>query len=159
MSKKIKLFATDCDGCLTDGGMYYDELGNEMKKFNSKDGMGFALLRENNILTAIITGEETNIVSRRAEKLKIDELHQGVKKKIDVLNELLEKYDITYEEVAYVGDDINDIEVINKCGISFAPNDAIDEILNLVNVVLKKRGGQGAIREAIDYIIRYNNMK
>ena len=159
MSKKIKLFATDCDGCLTDGGMYYDELGNEMKKFNSKDGMGFQILRKNNILTAIITGENTNIVSRRAEKLKIDELHQGASKKIEVLKELLEKYDITYQEVAYVGDDINDLEIIDRCGISFAPNDAVDEVLNSVNIVLQRKGGQGAIREAIDYIIKYNDVK
>ena len=114
MKKNIKLFLTDCDGCLTDGGMYYDELGNEWKKFNAKDGMGFKILRQNNILTGIITGENTHIVERRAEKLKLDELYQGVTNKSEILDKLVEKYNLSYEEVAYVGDDINDIAVIEK---------------------------------------------
>lgn len=112
--KKIKLFITDCDGCLTDGGMYYDELGNEWKKFNAKDGMGFKILRQNNILTGIITGENTHIVERRAEKLKLDELYQGVTNKSEILDKMVEKYNLSYEEVAYVGDDINDIAVLEK---------------------------------------------
>ena len=114
MKKNIKLFLTDCDGCLTDGGMYYDELGNEWKKFNAKDGMGFKILRQNNILTGIITGEDTRIVERRAEKLKLDELYQGVTNKSEILDKLVEKYNLSYEEVAYVGDDINDIAVLEK---------------------------------------------
>ena len=114
MKKKIKLFITDCDGCLTDGGMYYDELGNEWKKFNAKDGMGFKILRQNNILTGIITGENTHIVERRAEKLKLDELYQGVTNKREILDKMVEKYNLSYEEVAYVGDDINDIAVLEK---------------------------------------------
>ncbi len=114
MKKKIKLFITDCDGCLTDGGMYYDELGNEWKKFNAKDGMGFKILRQNNILTGIITGENTHIVERRAEKLKLDELYQGVTNKSEILDKMVEKYNLSYEEVAYVGDDINDIAVLEK---------------------------------------------
>ncbi len=114
MKKNIKLFLTDCDGCLTDGGMYYDELGNEWKKFNAKDGMGFKILRQNNILTGIITGENTHIVERRAEKLKLDELYQGVTNKSEILDKLVEKYNLSYEEVAYVGDDINDIAVLEK---------------------------------------------
>lgn len=114
MKKNIKLFITDCDGCLTDGGMYYDELGNEWKKFNAKDGMGFKILRQNNILTGIITGENTHIVERRAEKLKLDELYQGVTNKSEILDKMVEKYNLSYEEVAYVGDDINDIAVLEK---------------------------------------------
>ena len=114
MKKNIKLFLTDCDGCLTDGGMYYDELGNEWKKFNAKDGMGFKILRQNNILTGIITGENTHIVERRAEKLKLDELYQGVTNKSEILDKMVEKYNLSYEEVAYVGDDINDIAVLEK---------------------------------------------
>ena len=114
MKKNIKLFLTDCDGCLTDGGMYYDELGNEWKKFIAKDGMGFKILRQYNILTGIITGENTHIVERRAEKLKLDELYQGVTNKSEILDKLVEKYNLSYEEVAYVGDDINDIAVLEK---------------------------------------------
>lgn len=155
--KKIKLFATDCDGCLTDGGMYYDELGNEWKKFNARDGMGFSLLRTNNIITAIITSENTNIVTRRAKKLKIDELHQGVTKKIDVIEELRKKYNLDYEEIAYVGDDINDIEVIKNVGLSFTPANGMDAVKKQVKIVLSNNGGDGAIREAINYIIESYN--
>lgn len=158
MKRNIKLFVTDCDGCLTDGGMYYDELGNEFKKFNAKDGMGFEILRNNGILTSIITGEKTKIVERRAHKLKIDELYQGVKNKLEVLSIILKKNNIEFEEVAYVGDDINDIEAIKKCGLSFAPNDAIEQVKENVTIILQKAGGQGAIREAVEYIINiYNN--
>lgn len=158
MSEKIKLFITDCDGCLTDGGMYYDELGNEWKKFNAKDGMAFEILRKNNILTGIITGENTNIVERRAKKLKVDELHQGVKRKIEVLQEILKKYNLTFDEVAYVGDDINDIEIIEKCRLSFSPNNAMESVKQKAKVVLEKNGGDGAVREAVEYIVNtYNN--
>lgn len=158
MKKKIKMFITDCDGCLTDGGMYYDELGNEWKKFNAKDGMGFKILRQNNILTGIITGENTHIVERRAAKLKLDELHQGVTNKLEVLDSIIKKRNLSYEEVAYVGDDINDIEVIEKVGLSFTPNDGMESVKKKVSVVLEKNGGQGAVREAVEYIVnQYNN--
>lgn len=149
----IKIFITDCDGCLTDGGMYYDEQGNELKKFNAKDGMGFQLLREQNILTGIITGEITSIVERRAEKLKVDELHQGVFNKMKVLTDILTKRDLSLAEVAYVGDDVNDLEIIAHCGISFAPKDAIDKVTSSVDIVLNRTGGNGAVREAIDYVL------
>ena len=157
MKSKIKIFITDCDGCLTDGGMYYDQMGNELKKFNSKDGKGFELLRNNNILTGIITGENTKIVENRAKKIKIEELHQGATNKLEVLKEILERRNLKFEEVAYVGDDVNDLEMIKNCGITFAPNDAVDDVLNSVDVVLKKNGGQGAVREAIDYVIKLNS--
>ena len=157
MKTKIKLFITDCDGCLTDGGMYYDQTGNELKKFNAKDGKGFELLRKNNILTGIITGEDTKIVENRAKKIKADELHQGAKNKLEVLEEILERRNLTFDEVAYVGDDINDLDIINNCKMSFAPHDAVEEVLNSVNIILKRNGGQGAVREAADYVIKFNN--
>lgn len=157
MKSKIKIFITDCDGCLTDGAMYYDQMGNELKKFNAKDGKGFELLRNNNILTGIITGEDTKIVENRAKKIKIEELHQGATNKLEVLKEILERRNLKFEEVAYVGDDVNDLEMIKNCGITFAPRDAIDDVLNSVDVVLKKNGGQGAVREAIDYVIKLNS--
>lgn len=100
--KNIKLFLTDCDGCLTDGGMYYTESGDEFKKFNTLDGMGFQLLREQGILTGIITGEETKIVERRAAKLKMDFLRQGVKDKLSVVREICDQNHIELSEVAYV---------------------------------------------------------
>lgn len=151
--KKIKMFLTDCDGCLTDGGMYYSENGDELKKFNTKDGMGFSLLRQQGIITGIITGEDTMLVTRRAKKLKIDELYQGVKDKLFVVKQLAEKYEISLEEIAYVGDDINDIEVLENVGFPCTVNNADERIKGRVKYVSSHNGGDGAIREIIEKIL------
>lgn len=149
----VKMFLTDCDGCLTDGGMYYSEDGDELKKFNTKDGMGFALLKEHGIITGIITGEKTNIVERRAQKLQIDEVHQGVKSKLDIIEQLAAKYHVTLDEIAYVGDDINDIGVLGKVGFPCTVNNALEDIKKKVKYVSKRNGGEGAVREIIDIIL------
>ena len=149
----VKMFLTDCDGCLTDGGMYYSEDGSELKKFNTKDGMGFALLKEHGIITGIITGEKTSIVERRAQKLQIDEVHQGVKSKLDVVEQLAEKYHVTLDKVAYVGDDINDIKVLEKVGFPCTVNNASEDIKGKVKYVSMRNGGEGAVREIIDMIL------
>ena len=154
MSKKnIKLFLTDCDGCLTDGGMYYTESGDEMKKFNTLDGMGFQLLRENNILTGIITGENTKIVERRASKLKVNFIRQGVQDKLSVVQELCRKNNINIENVVYVGDDINDYEVIKSVGYGCCVNNAVEKIKMISQYISRKNGGDGAVREIIDWIL------
>lgn len=153
-NKPIKLFATDCDGCLTDGGMYYTETGDELKKFNTLDGMGFGLLREKGIKTAIITGENTQIVKRRADKLKIDTLHMGVGDKLKVLKEIAEKMNITLDEIAYMGDDINDVEVMKNVGLSFSVPNATAKAREAAKVVVSVKGGDGAVREAIEYILK-----
>lgn len=150
--QKIKMLITDCDGCLTDGGMYYSELGDEVKKFNTKDGMGFSLIREKGILTGIITGESNKIVENRAKKLKIDELHIGISDKYEVIKTICKKYSISIENIAYIGDDINDIEVLKKVGYSACPNDAINEVKEIVNYCSNKNGGQGVIRDVINNI-------
>jgi N-acylneuraminate cytidylyltransferase len=150
---EIKLFATDCDGVLTDAGMYYSESGDELKKFNTRDGMGFGLLRNSNIITAIITSEEIELVKRRAKKLKIDEVCTGVANKVEVMDKLVEKHKIDYSNVLYIGDDLNDIELLDKVGFSCAVADANEKVKEKVNYVTKKRGGQGAVREVIDLII------
>ena len=116
--KKIKLFLTDCDGVLTDGGMYYFESGNEAKKFNTRDGMAFKLLREKNIKIGMITGEDTKIVLNRGNKLKMNYIFLGVNKKLEVVDKIVNELGIKYENVLYVGDDINDLEVIKKVGFS-----------------------------------------
>lgn len=152
----LKMFLTDCDGCLTDGGMYYSEDGNELKKFNTRDGMGFALLKERGIITGIVTGEKTNIAERRAQKLQIDEIHQGVKNKLDVIVCLAEKYHVALDEIAYVGDDINDIEVLEKVGFPCTVNDASEDIKGKAKYVSKRNGGEGAVREIIDMILARN---
>lgn len=152
-NKKIKLFAMDVDGVLTDGGMYYSKEGEVLKKFNTKDGMGIELLRKNNIIPVIITKEDSKIVLRRAEKLKIKEVYIGIKDKLNIIEKLKEKYNLEFENITYIGDDINDLPVLKKVGVSFAPKDATSKIKQNVNHVTFKKGGEGALREAIDYII------
>jgi len=152
--KKIKLFITDCDGVLTDGGMYYSENGDELKKFNTKDGMGLSLLKKLGIRLAIITGEDVQIVRNRANKMRIDDVFCGIKNKLEVLNILLEKYNLTYEEVSYVGDDINDLEVMKRVGVAFSVNDAMDQVKEVADYVTKKNGGNGAIREICELFLK-----
>lgn len=146
----IKIFLTDSDGCLTDGGMYYTENGDELKKFNTKDGMGFRLLREKGIITGIVTGENVEMVRRRAEKLKMDEVHCGIGDKISVVKEICRKYDCTLDNVAYVGDDINDVEVLKSVGMGFSVADAVEAAKAAACYVTKRKGGDGALREVID---------
>lgn len=151
--KNIRLFLTDCDGCLTDGGMYYTESGDEFKKFNTLDGMGFQLLREQGILTGIITGENTKIVERRAQKLKVDFLRQGVKDKLSAIREICAEHNINLSEIAYVGDDINDYEVIKAVGYGCSVNNAIEKVKKEAKYISQKNGGSGAVREIIDWIL------
>ena len=155
-NKNIKLFLCDVDGTLTDAGMYYDQNGNELKKFNTHDGKGFEFLRKENIKTGIITSENTNIVKRRAEKLKVDFLFQGIehKGKLDIAIEICKEEGITLSEVAYIGDDVNCKELLSNVGIAACPENAVDEIKDIPNIIkLKKKGGDGAVREFINIII------
>lgn len=147
----IKLFVSDIDGVLTDGGMYYTEDGNEMKKFNTKDGVAFSMLRENNVKTAIITGENTSIVSNRAKKMQVDYLFQGVTDKITVLKGLCSELGISLDEVAYIGDDIGDIDCLYAVGIAACPADAISLVKEISNIIiLKNIGGNGCVREFVN---------
>lgn len=149
-----KLVITDIDGVWTDGGMYYDQTGNEWKKFNTSDSAGILFCKKLNIKTAIITGEETEIVKRRADKLKMDYLFQGVKQKLQVAEELTKELGIEFKEVAYIGDDINDIELLKAVGFSACPSNAPDYIQNIVHYVTKLRGGEGAYREFVEYMVK-----
>lgn len=152
-SQKIKLFVMDCDGVLTDNGMYYSSTGEELKKFSTLDGMGVQLLRENGIKTAIITSEDINVVKKRAEKIKIDEVFLGCKNKLDVLKHLLEKENLSFDQVAYIGDDINDVDCIKKCGIGFSVPNATEKAKQAADVITTRKGGDGAVREAIELIL------
>jgi len=149
----IRLFATDVDGVLTDGGMYYGESGEEMKKFNSRDGMGIKLLQEKGLITAIITMEQTKLVARRAEKLGIPEIHQGIRDKLAMLQKLVSKYGMTLNEAAYMGDDINDLAALEAAGFSGAPADCADIVHPSVHYVCRHKGGEGAVREVVDLIL------
>ncbi len=148
-----KLVLTDIDGVWTDGGMYYDQTGNEWKKFHTYDSAGVLLCHQHNIPVGIITGEETEIVKRRAEKLKIDFLFQGVANKLEIALILCKKLNISINEVAYIGDDNNDIELLKAVGISSAPISAHDNIKKIVNIVTKKAGGEGAFRVFVEEIL------
>lgn len=145
--KKIKMLITDVDGVMTDCGMYYSQKNDELKKFNTRDGMGVQLLQENGIKVAIITKEDTQIVKQRAKKLKIDELYQGIDDKLRILEEIKDKYSLDYTEIAYIGDDINDVPVLEKVGLSFCPNDAVDDVKNICKIIAKEKGGNGVLRE------------
>jgi len=151
--KNIKLFLTDVDGVLTDAGMYYSEKGDELKKFNTRDGKGLELLRKQGINIGIITSEETQIVADRARKLQVTILYQGVKNKGALLTKILSDLDLAESEVAYIGDDINDLSIINRVGFSAAPHDAIEKIKSKVDYLCKKEGGKGCVREFIELII------
>lgn len=152
---EIKMFLTDCDGCLTDGGMYYSENGDELKKFNALDGMGFQILKEKGILTGIITGEKRELNRRRVRKLKLDIYEEGIVDKLGKVKILCEKYGIDLQNVAYVGDDINDLELIKASGFGCSVANGIQEVKDAAVYVTQKKGGQGAVREAIDVIVNY----
>lgn len=151
---KIKLFVTDVDGTLTDGCMYYAENGLELKKFNFKDGMGFKLLRDLGIKTAIITSENTPIVKKRADKLKVDYLSMGSWAKLEFVKKICDELNISLNEVAYIGDDINDIELLNSVGYKACPKDAVKKVKSINGImVLDNIGGNGAVREFIELLI------
>ncbi|HII95030.1 MAG TPA: HAD hydrolase family protein [Candidatus Methanofastidiosum sp.] len=151
---KIKLVLTDIDGVWTDGGMYYDQHGNEFKKFHTYDSAGVLLCHQMGIPVGIITGEETNIVSRRATKLKVDFLFQGVQDKLSVAKDLCIQLNISLSEVAYIGDDRNDLQLLSEVGISGAPRNAHTSVLDKVDVVTEKMGGMGAFREFVEIILQ-----
>ena len=151
---QICLFATDVDGVLTDAGMYYAESGDEWKKFNTRDGMGIKLLQRAGIITAIVTQERTKLVARRAEKLAIPELHQGVMDKLSCLREMAARHGLTLSQVAYIGDDVNDLEALKAVGFSASPADGMPQIAAVVDYVCQKKGGEGAVREIVEMILK-----
>lgn len=157
---KIKLFLSDVDGTLTDAGMYYGENGEEFKKFNTHDGKAFELLRKAGIKTGIITSENTKIVENRAKKMKIDYLYQGLehKGKLVIAQEICAKENITLEEVAYIGDDINCKELLQSVGMFACPANALKEIKDIPNIIqLSHKGGDGAVREFVAFILEDTN--
>lgn len=155
-SQKIKLFLSDVDGTLTDAGMYYGNNGEEFKKFNTHDGKGFERLRKAGVKTGLITSEKTQIVENRAKKLKVDYLYQGVEHggKLEVAMNICKKENIDLQEVAYIGDDINCLELLQQVGMAACPANARREIKELYSIIkLNSNGGNGAVREFIDLLI------
>ncbi len=152
--KKIKLVITDVDGVLTDGGMYYSKDGEFLKKFNTRDAMGMELLLDLGIKTIMLTRENSNIVKARAKKIKVSELYSGIlNKKTLLLKKILKKYNVKLDQVAYIGDDLNDLEIMKSVGFSVTPSNGIDQIKKISNYVCKLNGGDGVFRELADIII------
>ena len=148
-----KLILTDIDGVWTDGGMYYDATNVELKKFNTYDSAGVLFAHNLHIPVGIITGENTQIVQRRADKLKVDYCYLGVKDKLSVVKNLCKELSITLAQVAYIGDDLNDMDVLSKVGFAGVPVSAPEYVKQLANVPLSKKGGEGVFREFVEMII------
>ncbi len=155
---RIRLVVTDVDGVLTDTGVFYSDKAEEFKRFSVRDGMGVQRLRElAGIPTAIVTGEYSLAVKRRAEKLNIDEVFLRVLDKEDVLNRLAVKLGLSLDEIAYIGDDVNDLTAIQAVGVSACPADAMDQVRAVVTMICGTRGGYGAFREFADWILASRN--
>jgi len=154
--EKIKIVLTDNDGVLTDTGVYYSAKGEELKRFSIRDGMGVERLRKYaGVETIIITGEESGSVRTRAEKLRIKEYYLGVKKKEDLLPEIMRKNNVTIEEITFIGDDSNDFELMKLVGFKATPSDGMSFIKELADYVCENKGGNGAFREVAELIIAF----
>jgi len=151
----IKFLVLDVDGVMTDGGMYYTESGDQFKKFNTKDGMAIKIAQKNGLKIGFLSsGTTKHIIQNRAKTLGVEFVHVGTEPKIDILQKWCSELGITTKNVAYVGDDINDLEVLDVVGFSGCPADAIEEVKTKVNVILERKGGDACIREFYDRHLR-----
>ena len=151
--KKIRLIISDVDGVLTDGGMYYSSKGDVLKKFHARDGMAVSILKKNTIPTVIITKERNQIVKKWSSKMNIDKLFDGVKNKEEIVSKLCKSYGLSENNIAYIGDDVNDLEILKKTGFTATPKDGNLEVKKIVDYICKNRGGEGVLREICDLII------
>ena len=156
--KKIRLVITDVDGVLTDGGIFYSKNGEFLKKFNTRDSMGMELLLNCGIKTVMLTRENSEIVKKRAKKIKIAELYSNVADKKSILPKILKNYNVRIDEIAYIGDDINDLEIMRSIGFAATPNDGNIEVKKISNYICKMKGGEGAFREIADLILGFNKL-
>lgn len=152
--KKIKLVLTDVDGVLTDGGMYYSETGEFMKKFNTRDSMGMELLLNHEIKTIFVTRENSKIVKKRVKKIRIVDLYSGILDKKFLLSKILNKYNVQSDEIAYIGDDVNDIDIMKSVGFSATPLDGNYQVKKISDYVCNLKGGECAFREFADMILK-----
>lgn len=158
-ASKIKLMAFDVDGVMTDGSVTYDENGVEYKTFNVKDGHGLVRVQNAGFITAIITARNNGTVSCRAKNLGITELYQGQKYKLPALEEIMSKYNLSFEQVAYMGDDLPDICILEKVGLACCPADAVDEVKAICDFISSYNGGRGAVRELTDLVLDAQGIK
>ena len=153
--KKIRLIGTDIDGVWTDGTMYYSPNGDFMKAFSTYDGMAVQIIKDAGFDIVIMTGENSEMVKKRAEKLNIDKVYLGEKEKLKRLKYICSRFEYELDEVAYIGDDINDFEIMPKVGFSWTPNDGIKKIKDISDYVCTAKGGHGAFREVSDLILKF----
>jgi len=156
--KLPKLILTDIDGVWTDGGMYYDGTNVELKKFHTYDSAGILFAHALNIPVGIITGEDTPIVQRRADKLKVDYCFLGIKDKYALVKDIAKRLNITLNDIAYIGDDINDLKVLQNVGYRGVPSSAPPYIKKIANTNLQKKGGEGVFREFVETLIGEENI-
>lgn len=152
-AKRVKVIIADVDGVLTDGGIIYDNGGNEYKKFNVKDGQIIAHLKRSGILVGAVTGRLSDVVKYRCDELKLDFHYHGVKDKLEIYSRIKEEFKLENEEIAFIGDDIIDLPLLKLCGLSAAPDDALDYVKTAVDLVTSRRGGEGAFRELADFVL------
>jgi YrbI family 3-deoxy-D-manno-octulosonate 8-phosphate phosphatase len=155
-ARRVRLLCVDVDGVLTDAGMYYGPDGEVMKKFNTRDGMGLARVRAAGVAVAIISGEDSAIVHARAAKLKIDDVFTGISNKRAVIDELRARKNLELDEVAFIGDDVNDLPALECVGLACAVADAAESVLAVAHYVTQRRGGDGAVREVCELLIAAN---
>ena len=153
-ARNIALLILDVDGVLTDGQLLFNDQGEAMKVFNTQDGLGISAARQAGLRTAIITGRETEMVRRRGAELNITDVYQGAKDKVHAYQELLDKYNLAPEQVAYVGDDINDLAVMTRVGLACAVANAVPDVKQRAHFITTREGGRGAVREVIELILR-----
>ena len=154
LANKIQLVIFDVDGVLTDGGLYFTEDGTELKRFNSLDGHGIKMLKDNGVEVAVITARDSKAVAYRMKNLGIAHLYQGQSDKVVAFSDLLKKLNLSADEVAYVGDDVIDLPVMTKVGFSIAVANAHDTVKQYANLITEKSGGHGAVREVCDFILK-----
>jgi len=152
-AQDIRYFFTDVDGTLTDGTVYYSSEGELLKNFSLRDGTGFFLLRECGIKSGIITTEQSLIVAKRAEKLHVDVYLYGALHKVESIQSFLDKNNLGFANIAYIGDEINDVRLLSECGLSFAVADADSRVKKVADVVCQQNGGAGAFREAVEILL------
>ncbi|HKJ33496.1 MAG TPA: HAD hydrolase family protein [Balneolales bacterium] len=155
---KLKLFITDIDGVWTDSGMYYDVDGNELKRFSNNDGVGVHFLRINDIDVAIMTGENTTIVTHRAKKLGIEMVFLGIRDKLSEAKKLCSQLGLSLDEVAYIGDNVNDIPLLRKVGFSATVPKAPNYVKREVDYITKTKGGDGAFRDVVEYLLEKEDL-
>lgn len=153
-AKDIKLLVLDCDGVFTDGMITYDNHRVESKNFSAKDGMGIKIAHVAGLKIAMITGRKSEVVAQRCEDLKFDYVYQGVWRKLESLKEIMDIENLSWQNVAYIGDDWNDYPVIKRCGLSCCPQDVMPDFKEKVDYVCQRKGGYGAVREFVEYILK-----